>query len=65
LGGNDAGNLKDAIQSELDEFAQHASAPEDKAAADLFERIRHDEMKHREAFKAALVKIQSEAGVVH
>jgi rubrerythrin len=56
LGGTDADNLQDAIQSELDEFARHASAPEDKAAADLFERIRHDEMKHREAFKAELAR---------
>lgn len=37
-------------------FAQQAAAAGDKAAADRFEEIRHDEMAHRNAFKAALAK---------
>jgi len=62
--GGDADNLKDAIQGESYEvetmyrdFAEQASATGDKAAADRFEEIRHDEMKHRDAFKEALGKL--------
>lgn len=61
LVGNDADNLRDAIQGEsyevetmYREFAEQAAAAGDKAAADRFEEIRHDEMAHRDAFKAAL-----------
>ena len=36
------------------EFAQQAAAAGDKAAADRFEEIRHDEMARRNAFKGAL-----------
>ena len=66
LVGNDADNLKDAINGEsyeIDtmylEFAQKAKAAGDKAAASRFEEIRHDEMGHRDAFKAALTKLGS------
>lgn len=68
LVGSDAGNLKDAIEGEAYEvetmyrnFAQQALAAGDKAAADRFEEIRHDEMKHRDAFKAALATVQKHA----
>lgn len=61
LVGSDADNLRDAIQGESYEadtmyleFAQQAAAAGDKAVADRFEEIRHDEMAHRDAFKAAL-----------
>lgn len=61
LVGSDADNLRDAIQGEsyevdtmYREFAQQAVAAGDKTAADRFEEIRHDEMAHRDAFKAAL-----------
>ena len=61
LVGSDADNLRDAIQDESYEvdtmyrqFAEQAAAAGDKAAADRFEEIRHDEMAHRDAFKAAL-----------
>lgn len=65
LVGSDADNLKDAIKGESYEvetmyadFAKQAAAAGDKAAADRFEEIRHDEMSHRDSFKAALVTIQ-------
>ena len=58
---NDAENLKDAIQGESYEvetmyrqFAEQANAVGDTAAAQRFEEIRQDEMKHRDAFQAAL-----------
>jgi rubrerythrin len=61
LVGSDADNLRDAIKGEsyevdtmYREFAQQAAAAGDKAVADRFEEIRHDEMIHRDAFKAAL-----------
>ena len=63
LVGTDRENLKDAIAGESYEvdtmyrqFAEQATAAGDKAAADRFEEIRHDEMGHRDAFKAALEK---------
>jgi rubrerythrin len=63
LVGSDEDNLRDAIQGEsyevetmYREFAQLAAAAGDKSAADRFEEIRHDEMGHRDAFKAALAK---------
>jgi len=62
LVGSDADNLRDAIQGEsyevetmYREFAQQAAAMGDKAAVDRFEEIRHDEMAHQDAFKAALI----------
>lgn len=64
LVGTDADNLKDAVSGESYEvetmyrdFAQEAAASGDKAAADRFEEIRHDEVKHRDAFNAALAKL--------
>jgi rubrerythrin len=64
LVGSDANNLKDAIKGEsyevetmYREFAAQAASVGDQAAADRFEEIRKDEMKHRDAFKAALAKI--------
>ena len=63
LVGSDADNLRDAIQGEsyevdtmYREFARQAATAGDKAAADRFEEIRHDEIRHRDAFKAALAK---------
>ncbi len=63
--GSDADNLKNAIQGESYEvdtmyrdFAAKAAANGDKEAADLFNEIRSDERKHRDAFKAALEKLQ-------
>ncbi len=66
LVGSDADNLKDAIKGESYEvetmylgFAKEAAAAGDKAAADRFEEIRRDEMGHRDAFQAALKKLES------
>ncbi len=66
LVGSDADNLKDAIKGEsyeIDtmylEFAQKATVAEHTAAAARFEEIRHDEIGHRDAFKMALVKLES------
>ncbi|HVA72039.1 MAG TPA: rubrerythrin family protein [Candidatus Limnocylindrales bacterium] len=66
LAGSDADNLKDAIKGEsyevdtmYREFAEQAAAAGDKAAADRFEEIRHDEMAHRDAFKGALAKLET------
>lgn len=65
LVGSDADNLKDAIDGEsyeVDamylEFAEKAKAAGDAAAASRFEEVRHDEMAHRDAFKAALAKLK-------
>ncbi len=61
LVGSDADNLKDAIAGESYEvetmyrdFSEKAAAAGDAATDQRFEEIRHDEMKHRDAFKAAL-----------
>jgi len=43
------------------EFAERAAAAGDKSAADRFEEVRHDEMGHRDAFKAALEKMERKA----
>lgn len=66
LVGSDADNLKDAIKGEsyevdtmYREFAEQAAAAGDKAAADRFEEVRHDEMAHRDAFKGALAKVET------
>lgn len=63
--GSNTDNLRNAIQSEVDDLAKHASAPQDKAVADLFEQIRHDELNHREAFNAALAKRESKSAGAH
>ena len=61
LVGSDQENLKDAIQGEsyevdtmYREFSEKAESSGDRAAAKRFQEIRQDEMKHRDAFKAAL-----------
>jgi len=63
--GSDAANLKDAIKGESYEvetmyrqFAEQAASAGDKAAANRFEEIRHDEAGHRDVFKAALSHVQ-------
>ena len=65
LVGSDTDNLKDAIKGESYEvdtmyrqFAEQAAAAGDKAAADRFNEIRHDEAGHRDVFKAALSHIE-------
>jgi rubrerythrin len=65
LVGSDADNLKDSIKGESYEvdtmyrqFAEQARAVGDTAAAERFEEIRKDEMKHRDAFKAELMKLE-------
>ena len=65
LVGSDADNLRNAIEGESYEvdtmyadFARKALAAGDKQVATRFEEIRKDEMKHRDAFKAALDKLQ-------
>jgi rubrerythrin len=62
--GTDSDNLKDAIAGETHEidsmyrdFAEQAFSAGDKAVGDRFEEIRHDEMRHRDAFKEALSKL--------
>ena len=69
LVGSDADNLKDAIKGEsyevdtmYREFAEQAKTAGDKAAADRFEEVRHDEMGHRDAFKNALNNIVQRGG---
>jgi rubrerythrin len=66
LAGSDAKNLEDAIRGEsyeadtmYREFAEQARAAGDQAAASRFEEVRHDEMTHRDAFKAALAKVNA------
>ena len=66
--GTDADNLRNAIEAEsreiettYREFAEKALAAGDKAAAARFEEIRQDEIKHRDALKAALATINKNA----
>lgn len=68
LVGSDADNLKDSIKGEsyevdtmYREFAEQARAVGDTAAAERFEEVRKDEMKHRDAFKAELTKLESKS----
>lgn len=68
LVGSDEENLQDAIKGETYEvetmyrgFAAQASAAGDHAAAERFSEIRNDEMKHRDAYKAALDKLRAES----
>src|SRR5579859_1341149 len=65
--GDDVNNLRDAIGGEsyevetmYREFAEQARADGDTAAADRFEEVRRDEVKHRAAFKAAIEQIEVE-----
>lgn len=64
--GSDANNLKDAIKGEnyetttmYREFAEQAEKAGDHQVAVQFEEIRQDEMKHRDAFAAALAKLDA------
>src|SRR5271157_708060 len=66
LVGSDADNLRDAIQGEsyevdtmYREFAEQADAAGDEAAAARFAEVRRDEMKHRNAFEAALQELRA------
>lgn len=62
--GSDAENLKDAIKGEnyetttmYREFSEQAEKAGDHRIALRFEEIRQDELKHRDAFAAALAKL--------
>ncbi len=64
--GSDIDNLKDSVKGEnyetttmYREFAEQAEKAGDHAAAVQFEEIRQDEMKHRDAFSAALAKLEA------
>ncbi len=66
--GSDAQNLKDSIKGESYEvetmyknFAEQARRVGDTAAAERFEEIRKDEVKHRDAFQAELSKVEHKA----
>ena len=68
LVGSDASNLSDAIEGEsyeaetmYKEFAGQASADGDQAAASRFAEVRGDEMGHRDAYKAALIKLNQDS----
>jgi len=61
LVGSDEDSLKDAVKGEsyevetmYREFSEKAASAGDSAVAKQFEEIRQDEMKHRDAFSAAL-----------
>jgi rubrerythrin len=65
VGGDDA-NLRDAIAGESGEvdamyrqFAEDAATEGDIAAATRFAEVRVDEMRHRDAFTAALARLQT------
>jgi len=65
LVGSNEENLRNAIKGEsyeattmYKEFAEQATSVEDHAAAERFEEIRQDEMKHRVMFEAALQKLE-------
>ncbi len=64
--GSDIDNLADSIKGEnyetttmYREFAEQAEKAGDRAVAVQFEEIRQDEMKHRDAFKAALANLET------
>lgn len=66
--GTDEENLREAIKGESYEsttmykqFAEEAVSVEDHTAAERFEEIRHDEMKHKAMFEAALKKLSSDS----
>jgi rubrerythrin len=66
LVGSDADNLRDASTGEdyetikmYPQMAQRAEAAGDKAVAQHFREVGKDEAKHRDAFKAALAKIEA------
>ena len=62
--GSDEDNLREAITGEsyevetmYREFAEQATSTGETAAAERFVEVRSDELKHREAFEAALAKL--------
>ncbi|HUY76195.1 MAG TPA: ferritin family protein [Ktedonobacterales bacterium] len=66
LDGTTSDNLQDAIGGETYEveimyrtFADQARAAGDEAAAERFTEILHDELGHRDAFKAALQQLEA------
>jgi rubrerythrin len=66
LAGSDIANLRDAIHGEAYEvetmyqqFAEDARADGDDAAADRFAEVREDERRHRDAFAAALARLEA------
>ncbi len=68
LVGNDKVNLRNAIRNEsyevetmYREFAEQATAAGDDDAAARFAEVGRDEVGHRDAFAAALEKIEAEA----
>lgn len=68
LVGSDEDNLRDAIKGEswefdhmYPDFATQATAAGDSAAAARFQEIRQDEGRHRDAFQAALDKLQTKS----
>lgn len=69
--GSDVANLRAAMGGESYEvdtmyrqFAEDAQADGDEAAAARFAEVRADERRHRDAFAAALVRLEA-AGDVH
>ncbi len=65
--GGDVENLRDAIGGESYEIEtmyrecnEQALAAGDNAAAERFDEVRRDEIKHRDAFQAALRRIEME-----
>jgi|SRR5579875_913846 len=72
LVGTDEQNLRDAIKGEsyevetmYREFAEQAAASGDRAAAERFSETRQDEMKHRNAYKVALEKLNQASARLH
>lgn len=70
LVGSDADNVRDALAGESYEvdtmyrqFAEEASADGDEAAAARFAEVREDERRHREAFSAALARLEAAGSV--
>ena len=68
LVGSDADNLSDAIEGEsyevdtmYKEFAEQAAADGDQAVASRFAEVRGDEIGHRDAYKAALIKLNQDS----
>jgi rubrerythrin len=69
---SDMDNLKDAIRGESYEteimyrnFAKQAEQVGDHAAAQRFEEIRQDELRHRAAFNATLANLEKKSKTTH
>ena len=68
--GTDVEHLRDAIAGETYEidtmyqqFIEDATRDGDQAAAERFDEVRQDEIKHREAFTAALKHLEAAAPI--